>query len=80
MTTVNRIDLSGPGGEAWVRYLDGDYQVVSPGAFVRCAVTGAAIALEDLKYWSVARQEAYADAEASLAAHRRRQEGSPGEG
>lgn len=68
---MNRIDISGPGGEAWVRYLDGDYQVISPGAYVRCAVTGAQIALEDLKYWSVARQEPYVDAAASLRAHQR---------
>ncbi|MCT8999798.1 DUF2093 domain-containing protein [Chelativorans intermedius] len=63
---MNRFE--GPGGrEARIRYLDGDFQVLAPGAFVRCAVTGETIALEDLKYWSVARQEAYLDAEASLA-------------
>jgi hypothetical protein len=66
---VNRIDISGAGGEARVRFLDGDFQVVSPGAFVRCAVTGAQIRLEDLRYWSVERQEAYVDAAASLARH-----------
>lgn len=61
---MNRFE--GPGaGEAKVRYLDGDFQVVSPGSFVRCAVTGAAIPLDELKYWSVARQEAYADIDAS---------------
>jgi hypothetical protein len=51
-------------GEAEIKYLDGDFRVVKPGAFVRCAVTGAAIPLEELKYWSVARQEAYASPEA----------------
>lgn len=62
---MNRFE--GPGGkEARLRYLDGDFQVMTPGAFVRCAVTGAAIPLDELKYWSVARQEAYADADASL--------------
>ena len=45
-----------------MRYLDGDFQVVVPGAFVRCAVTAAEIPLAELKYWSVKRQEAYADA------------------
>lgn len=61
---MNRFE--GPGaGEAKVRYLDGDFQVVSPGAFVRCAVTNAAIPLDELKYWNVARQEAYADIEVS---------------
>jgi hypothetical protein len=51
-------------GEAELKYLDGDFRVVKPGAFVRCAVTGAAIPLEELKYWSVERQEAYASPEA----------------
>jgi hypothetical protein len=51
-------------GEADLKYLDGDFRVVKPGAFVRCAVTGAAIPLEELKYWSVERQEAYASPEA----------------
>ena len=63
---MNRFE--GPGGkEARIRYLDGDFQVMTPGAFVRCAVTGDTIPLDELKYWSVARQEPYADAAASLA-------------
>jgi len=33
---------------------------------VRCAVTGTLIPLEELKYWSVERQEAYAGPEAVL--------------
>ena len=56
-------------GEARVRYLDGEYQVLGAGDFVRCAVTGEVIALSDLKYWSVERQEAYIDAAASLKRH-----------
>jgi hypothetical protein len=55
--------------EARVRYGDGEFQVLSPGDCVRCAVTGEAIALTDLKYWSVERQEAYANAEISLRRH-----------
>ncbi len=63
---MNRFE--GPGArEARIRYLDGDFQVLSPGAFVRCAVTGEAIPLEELKYWSVARQESYLNAETSFA-------------
>jgi len=50
-------------GEADVKYLDGDFRVVRPGAFVRCAVTGVAIPLEELRYWSVDLQEAYATPE-----------------
>lgn len=61
---MNRFE--GPGGkEARIRYLDGDFQVTSPGAFVRCAVTGESILLDELKYWSVARQEAYVSAAVS---------------
>lgn len=51
------------GREAKLRFLDADYQVVVQGDFVRCAVTGRPIRLEELRYWSVARQEAYATAE-----------------
>ena len=56
------------GGEAKLKYLDGDFDVMMPGAYVLCAVTGQEIALDDLRYWSVDRQEAYADAEVSLQA------------
>lgn len=63
---MNRFE--GPGGkEARIRYLDGDFQVLTPGAFVRCAVSGEPIPLDELKYWSVARQEPYANAAAALA-------------
>jgi hypothetical protein len=64
-TVLLRSDRSAPmNGEAEVKYLDGDFRVVKPGAFVRCAVTGTAIPLEELKYWSVDHQEAYASPEA----------------
>ena len=53
-------------GEAEVKYLDGDFRVVRPGSFVRCAVTGVSIPLEELRYWSVDLQEAYASPEAVL--------------
>lgn len=39
------------------------FRVVRPGHFVPCGVTGEAIPLEELRYWSVDRQEAYASAE-----------------
>ena len=35
------------------------FRVVRPGNFVPCAVTGEAVSLEELRYWSVDRQEAY---------------------
>ncbi|HXF55970.1 MAG TPA: DUF2093 domain-containing protein [Hyphomicrobiaceae bacterium] len=64
---MNRIDrLFGLKGEARVRFLDGEFQVLSPGDFVRCAVTGEPIPLTELKYWSVELQEAYASVEVSL--------------
>jgi hypothetical protein len=63
---MNRHEFSGRNGEARLRYLDSDYQVVVPGSYVTCAVTGERIPLSDLRYWSVERQEPYADAEASL--------------
>ena len=67
---MNRMERHGRGGLAWLRYLVGDFQVLTPGSFVRCAVTGADIPLDELKYWSVERQEAYVDAAASLSRHR----------
>lgn len=54
------------GNQATLKYLDGDYQVVSPGSYVLCAVTDEKITLDDLKYWSVARQEAYKDVDISF--------------
>jgi hypothetical protein len=53
-------------GEAEVEFLDGDFRVIKPGAFVRCAVTGEPIPLEDVKYWDVDLQEAYATPQAKL--------------
>ncbi len=53
-------------GEAKVRYLDNDYKTLSPGDFVKCAVTGQEIPLHELKYWSVDLQEAYCSPHASF--------------
>ncbi|MEW5420417.1 DUF2093 domain-containing protein [Amorphus sp. 3PC139-8] len=57
-------------GEAKIRYLDGDFQVITPGSYVRCAVTGKAIPLDELRYWNVDLQEAYADPDAALTRHK----------
>jgi hypothetical protein len=67
--------MSGRGREARIRYLAGTFRVLSDGDHVRCAETGAMIPLDELRYWSVERQEAYADAAASLRAADRRQKG-----
>lgn len=52
-------------GEARVRYLDADLELLSPGDYVTCAVTGRKIPLAALRYWSVDHQEAYIDAAAA---------------
>jgi len=68
---MNRFErLFGLKGEARLRYLDGEFQVLTLGDYVRCAVTGEPIALPDLRYWSVELQEAYASAEISFERHR----------
>jgi hypothetical protein len=54
------------GTEAVLEYTDSDYRIIRPGTFVRCAVTGQPIPLDDLHYWSAERQEAYSGAEAIL--------------
>jgi hypothetical protein len=67
-TLLNKFGPSGH-GEAQVQYLDGDFRVISPGTYVRCAVTDARIPLDELKYWSVDLQEAYAIPNAVLQRH-----------
>jgi hypothetical protein len=49
-----------------VQYLDGDFRVIRPGLYVLCAVTGVPISLDELRYWSVDRQEAYANPAAAM--------------
>ena len=58
-----------PGREAQLIYGDGDFQVQRGGDYVTCAVTGRRVPLEALRYWSVTRQEPYADAYAASEAH-----------
>ena len=67
-TVLNKFGPSGH-GEAQVQYLDGDFRVISPGTYVRCAITDARIPLDELKYWSVDLQEAYAPPAAVLQRH-----------
>lgn len=45
--------------QAALHYGDGEFAVLKPGRFVRCAVTDRPIPLEALRYWSPTRQEAY---------------------
>jgi hypothetical protein len=60
--------MNNKGREARLHYLDGTFRVLSPGDHVLCAITKQPIALDQLRYWSVKRQEAYASAEASVQA------------
>jgi len=55
-----------PAALAEIRYLDGDFRVLKPGTYVRCAVTEQPIPLDELRYWSAERQEAYSSPEAAL--------------
>ena len=48
---------------AVLHYEANGFRVVSPGHHVVCAVSGAKIELEVLRYWSVTRQEPYASPE-----------------
>ena len=48
---------------AFLLYGPNGFRVIRPGRFVTCAVTGEPIPLEQLRYWSVDRQEAYATPE-----------------
>jgi hypothetical protein len=52
--------------EAVVRYEDADYTILRQGKFVRCAVSGQRIVLDELRYWNVDLQEAYRGAEEAL--------------
>ena len=60
--------MSNKGRAARLNYMAGTFRVLSPGDHVICAVTGAPIPLDELRYWSVERQEAYASVEASVRA------------
>ncbi|MDH3741988.1 MAG: DUF2093 domain-containing protein [Hyphomicrobiales bacterium] len=67
---MNRFETSfSAGREAKLRYMDADFQVVQTGEFVRCAVTDQPIKLNELRYWSVERQEAYTSAEVAMQRH-----------
>ena len=64
---MNRIERPPPQAtEALLDYLDGDFRVVRPGAFVLCCVTQQPIPLEELRYWNVDLQEPYSSPEAKL--------------
>ena len=55
--------LMAQGRPARLHYMANNFRVLTSGDHVVCAVSGERISLEDLRYWSVARQEGYATAE-----------------
>ena len=63
--------MTNKGRLARLHYLPGTFRVLTPGDHVLCAVTRQPIPLDELRYWSVERQEAYASAEASVKAEGR---------
>ena len=63
--------MSGAGRAARLHYLPGTFRVLSNGDHVICAVTGTRIPLHELRHWSVERQEAYVDADASVEAEKK---------
>lgn len=65
--------MAAPDAEADLLYAATVFQVVRPGRWVACSVTGVRIPLGELRYWSVDRQEAYATPEAALEGWRRAQ-------
>jgi hypothetical protein len=69
---MNKHDPGGP--EAVLRYEDNEFTILRQGLFVRCAVSGARIALDDLRYWSVDLQEAYRGPEEAMQRWKQTQE------
>jgi hypothetical protein len=66
---MNAHDRKLPGAPdlAVLHYGDGEFAVMKPGRYVLCAVSGAKIPLEALRYWNPETQEAYAGPEQALA-------------
>lgn len=48
---------------ARLHYMANGFRVLTPGDHVVCGASNARIPLDMLRYWSVARQEAYASAQ-----------------
>ena len=44
---------------AKIKYLPNNFQIIQPGDYVECAVSGKKIELDKLTYWSVELQEPY---------------------
>ena len=55
--------MSSGDNAATLIYGPNGFRVIKPGRYVACAVTGEPIPLDELRYWSVDRQEPYASPE-----------------
>ncbi len=44
---------------AKIKYLPNNFEIIIPGDYVVCSVSGKKINLENLNYWNVELQEAY---------------------
>jgi hypothetical protein len=60
--------MSNTARPARLHYMANGFRVLVPGDHVVCAVSAQPIAIDDLRYWSVERQQAYATAEIALQA------------
>ena len=64
--------LMSPSGRlARLHYMANGFRILSSGDHVICAITGEKVAVDDLRYWNVTRQEAYASAEIAMQAFMR---------
>lgn len=60
--------MTGKDQPARLHYMPYSFRMLSAGDYVLCAVTGQRILLDDLRYWSIERQEPYSGPEASTQA------------
>jgi hypothetical protein len=67
--------MTGKDQPAKLHYMPYSFRMLSSGDYVLCAVTGQRILLDDLRYWSIERQEPYVNAEASTEAELRWRKG-----
>jgi hypothetical protein len=63
--------MSNTARAARLHYMANGFRVLTPGDHVLCAVSGRRVALDELRYWSVAAQEPYASAELAMQAIRK---------
>ena len=70
---MNFIDpILSPQREAKLKFLGGEFQIIREGEFVRCAISGIAIRIDDLRYWNVDKQVAYKSALEAWIDHNKR--------